>query len=150
MNPNPVPYQCLGCGAEATSPVPVLAPQHWAWNQRQVPRLLCAQCGCACYPLPWWDVALEVCAQHEAQGMNIHALAHEMWSQCPNSHQCKVVDSYAGNCEQAQAVMPKCLHALHVRIEQTSRRLAHLERTTPARPRARQATAAPTKSRGQT
>ena len=141
---NPVVYQCLGCGTQATSTVPVLPPQKWQWDQRQVPRLLCPQCGCACYPQEWWNVAFDICAQHEAQGMNIHAMAHSKWSSCPNSHECKMVGTYAGNCEQAQAVMPKCLVAIHSRLEQAERRPVSLERTPPSRPRARPASAAPT------
>lgn len=126
---NPVVYQCLSCSSEATSTVPVLPPHQWVWSQRQVPRMLCPQCGCACFPKDWWPVALQVCEEHQQQGMNIHALAHSMWSQCPNSLRCKSVDTYAGNCEQAQSVMPKCLVALHSRLERTERRLAAMQRT---------------------
>lgn len=141
---NPVVYQCLSCATQATSTVPVLPPQQWQWNQRQVARLLCPQCGCACYPREWWNVAFDVTAQHEAAGMNIHAMAHSMWSKCPNSHQCNVVGTYAGDCEQAQAVMPKCLAAVHSRLELAERHLVALESRPPSRPRTPPSIAAPT------
>lgn len=141
---NPVVYQCLNCKEEATSTVPVLPPHQWVWNQRQVPRLLCPQCGSACYPKEWWAVAFEVCMGLQDRGVNIHDVAHSMWSACPNSYECSVVGTYAGNCEQAQAVMPKCLASIHSRLEQAERRLVSLERMPPARRRTRQAADAPT------
>lgn len=147
---NPVVYQCLDCRTEAISTVPVLPPQRWLWDQRQVPRLLCPNCGCACYPKDWWIAAFDPCEEGRYRGMNIHALAHQMWSQCPNSHECKAVGTYAGDCEKAQAVMPKCLAAVHSRLELAERRLVALERMPPSRPRARPAAATRTNTSRET
>ena len=116
----PVIYDCLSCHTQVTGSAP--APTQWQWNQRQVPRLLCPQCGCACAPQAWRLAAFEVCVQHQSQGMNIDALAHALWSNCPNSLTCQSVQAYAGNCEQAQVLMPKCLAAVHARLERAERR----------------------------
>lgn len=78
-------YRCLGCHALATGTH--AAPDEWQWDQRQVPRLLCPACGCACVPEGWRLVAFDVAAQRAAQGMHIEALAHAQWSGC-RTHWC--------------------------------------------------------------
>ena len=142
----PLQYRCLSCKAEVAPTIPVVPPAHWQWNRRQVPRVLCHHCGAACAPEAWRLAAFEVCSQHAAQGMHIDALAHHLWSNCPNSHSCAMEGTYAGDCEQAQSVMPKCLATVHSRLTQLERQMATLAKPAPARPRKRPATAAQTKT----
>lgn len=140
----PLLYRCLSCKAEVIPTIPVVPPAQWMWNRRQVPRLLCHHCGCACAPEAWRLVAFEECSRHAAQGMQIDALAHHLWSNCPNSHSCDMEGTYAGDCDQAQSVMPKCLAAVHSRLTRLERQMAGLAKSPPARPRKRPAPAAPT------
>jgi hypothetical protein len=146
MTHSPAPpalYQCLDCHAQVPGAVP--EPPTWQWGQRQVPRLLCPHCGCGCAPVGWRNMAFEVCHAHAAQGMELEAVAHALWSGCPNSLACQQHGNhYAGNCEQAQTVMPKCLAALHSRLESLERSQARLETPSPKRPGGRQAGAAGT------
>lgn len=129
----PAIYQCLDCHAQVPGVVP--EPPVWQWGKRQVPRLLCPHCGCGCVPVGWRQMAFEVCQQHAAQGMHLDAVAHQLWSGCPNSLACQQLGHYAGNCEQAQVVMPKCLTALHARLEAVERGLAQACAPTPGRSR---------------
>lgn len=140
----PVLYQCLSCHSEVYPSTPVLPPAQWIWNQRQVPRVLCNQCGCACVPYSWRLVAFEACEQHTAQGMNIDALAHTAWSGCPNSHECSTVYTYAGDCEQDQSIRPKCLVALHSRMLHIERQLEAQAKRERDRQRKRRAPASQT------
>ena len=119
----PVLYECLSCHTEVAPSTPVLPPAQWVWDQRQVPRVLCEKCGCACAPRLWRLAAFEVCSQHADQGMNIDALAHHKWSGCPNSYECSTVYTYARDCEQDQSMRPKCLVALHSRLHHIERQL---------------------------
>ena len=142
MTPTPAIYQRLDCHATVQGTEP--EPQSWQWNQRQLPRLLCPRCGCGCAPVGWRLVAAEECLLHADQGMRIEALAHSMWSGCPNSLACQQEGTYAGDCERAQSVMPKCLKAIHSRLEYAEKRLDVLAGTAPSRPHARRAISAPT------
>jgi DNA-directed RNA polymerase subunit RPC12/RpoP len=134
-----VVYQCLACGKEATPAVPVLPPAKWEWDQRQVPRMLCPTCGCACAPQEWRLVAFEVCDRHKGNGMSIEKLAHDLWARCPNSLECLAQRLYQADCEQTQAVMPKCLAAIHSRLTHIERQLDPPATPAPDRPRARRA-----------
>jgi len=120
-------YRCHSCHERVTGQQP--EPTTWVHNQRQVPRLLCPKCGGACAPEGWLLVALQACSQHAHQGMHIDALEAFLWSACPNALACRTVGTYAGDCERAQSVMPKCLAAVHSRIAGTEHRLQALERT---------------------
>lgn len=130
-------YRCLACHAEVASPH--APPPQWHADQSQVPRLLCPYCGCACAPEGWRLVAFEWAERHAHQGAHIEALAHARWSGCPNSLECQSEGQYAGDCERAQCVMPKCLAAIHSRLERAERRLDALASPPPGRLRARPA-----------
>ena len=143
MTHSPAMYQCLDCHTQAQGNEP--EPPVWQWNQRQVPRLLCPRCGCGCAPVGWLLVAMEACHEHAARGVSIHDLSHSMWSGCPNSLECQQLGHYAGNCEQAQAVMPKCLAAVHARLTAVERQLGWSQPALPpSRPRPRRAGGQPT------
>jgi len=144
MNPTPLRYDCLACRKEVYPPIPVVPPAQWDWRQRQAPRVLCPDCGCACAPYAWRLAAFEACEQGKDQGMNIEAVAHEAWSGCRNSHECSTVYAYAGDCEQNQSMRPKCLVAVHSRLLHIERQLAAQAIRERARPRKRPAPAAPT------
>ena len=119
-----VTYRCLAC--HQMVPTPHIAPAQWEWDQRQVPRMRCPACGCACAPEPWRLVALEVCAQHTHRGMQIDKLAHAMWSGCPSSYECQVQGLYATDCEEGLPARPQCLVPIHSEIELKGRRIAEL------------------------
>ena len=144
MSQTSLRYDCLACRKEVYPSIPVVPPAQWDWRQRQAPRVLCPDCGCACAPYAWRLVAFEVCHQHAAQGMHIDMLAHEKWAGCPNSYDCSTVNTYAGDCEQDQSMRPKCLVALHSRLLHIERQLDAQATRERGRPRKRQAPAAPT------
>ena len=58
MSPTSLRYDCLACRKEVYPSIPVVPPAQWDWRQRQAPRVLCPDCGCACAPYAWRLVAL--------------------------------------------------------------------------------------------
>lgn len=122
-------YRCLNCAKDSS--VEFAASGEWQWNVRSSPRVRCPHCGCACYPLPWFDAAL----RQEALDARIvpTGLAHEMWSGCPNSARCIECGQYSGDCEEDLPARPKCLVHLHAEIRSVSDRLAALEKRSPGR-----------------
>lgn len=143
---NPAIYRCISCRTLATGPCP--EPEVWVWDQTQVPRLQCPKCGRAAVPEGWWLVALDRSGQDDPPKLDPVGMAHSRWSNCPNSLPCSQSGTYAGDCERATQVMPKCLVALHDRLAHAERALAALAGTTRGRRGARQAALPPTSSTG--